>query len=374
MKLLIAGDFVPRCRIATKIEQEDFTFLEEVQSLIRSVDYSIVNLESPVVIRESKPIEKTGPSLCCTDKAIECISHAGFNCVTLANNHFRDYGQTGVEDTINTCQKYGIDYVGGGRTQSEAKRTLFVCVGGETVAIINACEHEWSIASEDCGGSNLLDVITICHSIRIAKQQADYVLLIIHGGTEHYNLPTPRMKYTYRFFVEQGADAVINHHQHCYSGYEMYHNKPIIYGIGNFCFDKPVPGDDKSWEEGYLVKIQLADSICISLHPFVQCDENRAFVHLKSNQEEFLDTILRLNEIISDDKQLNDSFNRLAKNGSDILYSLLAPYSSSFMQSLFSKKVLPSFVTKNRLMRLLAFIQCDSHRDILLTGLKQLLK
>lgn len=43
------------------------------------------------------------------------------------------------------------------------------------------------------------------------------------------------MQEIYRFFVDIGADAVINHHQHCYSGYEVYKEKPIFYGLGNFC-------------------------------------------------------------------------------------------------------------------------------------------
>jgi poly-gamma-glutamate synthesis protein (capsule biosynthesis protein) len=42
---------------------------------------------------------------------------------------------------------------------------------------------------------------------------------------------------TYRFFIEAGADAVVNHHQHCICGYEVYKGKPIFYGLGNFCFD-----------------------------------------------------------------------------------------------------------------------------------------
>ena len=48
-----------------------------------------------------------------------------------------------------------------------------------------------------------------------AKKKADFVLVIVHGGSEHFQLPTPRMQATYRFFVDAGADAVVNHHQHC---------------------------------------------------------------------------------------------------------------------------------------------------------------
>ena len=62
MKLLIAGDFVPRRRTADQIEKGDFSCLEEVKPILQSVDYAIVNFESPVVMREAKPIAKTGPS------------------------------------------------------------------------------------------------------------------------------------------------------------------------------------------------------------------------------------------------------------------------------------------------------------------------
>ena len=77
------------------------------------------------------------------------------------------------------------------------------------------------------------------YKIQEAKENADYVLVIVHGGIEHYQLPTSRMIETYRFFIDAGADAVVNHHQHCYSGYERYKSKPIIYGLGNLLFDNP---------------------------------------------------------------------------------------------------------------------------------------
>ena len=119
MNILIAGDFVPRRRISAQIEIGNFSCIEEVVPVIQSVDYAIVNFESPIVNHEAKPIDKTGPNLKCTEKALECIAHVGFNCITLANNHFRDFGQIGVEDTIDVCESQHIDYVGGGKTMED---------------------------------------------------------------------------------------------------------------------------------------------------------------------------------------------------------------------------------------------------------------
>ncbi len=370
VKVLIAGDFASRFRVAAQIEQGNYSSLDEVKPFVQSVDYSIVNFESPVVLREAKPIDKTGPNLMCSEKAMECVAQAGFSCVTLANNHFRDYGQIGVEDTIDSCTKYGLDYVGGGKSQIESTRVLYKQINRKTLAIINVCENEWSIASENHGGSNPLDIVSVCRSLNVAKQQSDFALIIVHGGTEHYNLPTPRMKNTYRFFVENGADAIINHHQHCYSGYEIYQGKPIFYGLGNFCFDKNSVGTDELWERGYMVELEFSDQIGFRLLPYVQCDKTQPVVQMIKEQEEFNSSIERLNSIIADDFQLKNRFEHVAIKGAIIAKNLLVPYSSPLAKSMSSRGLLPSFVTDDKLKQLLAHIQCEAHRDVLLFGLK----
>ena len=373
MNVIITGDFVPYQRVASQIKNNDFSCLEEVKSLIHSVDYAIVNFECPVLKKEAKPISKTGPNLHCTENAMECIARTGFNCVTLANNHFRDFGQIGVLNTLESCRKYGVDYVGGGKNLAEALQVLYKRINGQELAIINVCEHEWSIASENQGGSNPMDLVGISRQIKEAHYYADYVLLIVHGGTELYNLPTPRMKKTYRFFVEQGADAVINHHQHCYSGYEIYCGKPIFYGLGNFCFDKPHTKNDKLWKEGIMVEIQFNQEISFVLHPYVQCDGSKPAVIILKDKTAFNDALSRLNTIIADDTQLKKCYQGMVSDKRTLTKDILSPYSSFFFEKLSEKGLVPSFITKKRIRKLLANIQCESHLDILLASLtKQL--
>lgn len=84
--------------------------------------------------------------------------------------------------------------------------------------------------------------------------------MIVHGGVEHHQYPTKRMVQTYRFFVDAGADAVINHHQHCPCGYEIYNGKPIYYGLGNFCFDWDGKRDSM-WNVGYMVALNVDRNI-----------------------------------------------------------------------------------------------------------------
>lgn len=100
--VIIAGDLVPIGRVAKLFDDKRFAdVLEDVRSVTQECDFSIVNLEAPVVFsKECKPIKKAGPNLKTNNSAIEAIKYAGFDAVTLANNHFRDYGNKGCEDTI----------------------------------------------------------------------------------------------------------------------------------------------------------------------------------------------------------------------------------------------------------------------------------
>ena len=370
MKILIAGDFCPQHRVAELFEKGDFsTVLGEVQTIIKHSDYSIVNYECPVCNGTEKPIIKIGPNLKCSKSGIEAIQWAGFNCVTLANNHFRDYGQEGIEQTTNLCQAQGIETVGGGRTLAEARNTLLINRGLSKVAIINVCENEWSIATDIRGGSNPINPIRQYYDIKEAKQEADFVIVIVHGGTEWYNLPTPRMKETYRFFIETGADAVINHHQHCYSGYELFQGKPIFYGLGNFCFDKGAQ-NKIFWHEGYMVMLDLhEEKIDFTIIPYEQCAAQPT-IHVLDDRTEFDLEIQKLNLIIADDKLLQDSFHRLSLSRKRGIYNILSPYSSRLLKRLQIHGIIPAFVTKNKLISVLSKIQCEAHRDILLEFLK----
>lgn len=271
MKILIAGDYCPKNRIAQIIEEGRFEdAFRQVSSLTKGCDYSIVNLECPINSSGENGIKKAGPSLKCSPKAVDAIKYAGFDCVTLANNHFYDQGDQGVNETIETLKKAKLEYVGGGYNIEEAGRTLYKTIGDKSLAVINCCEHEFSIATQTTGGSNPLNPIHQYYAIKEAKDKVDYVLVIVHGGIENFQYPTPRMKETYRFFIEAGADAVVNHHQHCFSGYEVYNGKPIFYGLGNFCFDW-AERSTLLWEEGFVVTIDFSKAgIEYQFYPYQQ--------------------------------------------------------------------------------------------------------
>ena len=374
MKILIAGDFCPQYRVAERFEKEDYSFvLGAIKPTIEEVDYSIVNLECPVTKGSEKPIVKQGSNLKCTKKAIDALKWCGFDCVTLANNHFLDYGEEGVANTLEACTEVGIDVVGGGMSLQESSRVLYRDINGKMLAIINCCEHEFSIATDKTAGSNPLNPIQQYYAIEGAREKADYVLVIVHGGNEHYQLPSPRMQETYRFFIDAGADAVVNHHQHCYSGYEIYNEKPIFYGLGNFCFDKNKKRNIE-WHEGYVLILQFDQSnVGFSMIPYNQCSEDATII--KTDETSFDGCIKKLNAIISDRSQLSEMFKRYNMQKLRSTNLILEPLTNRYGRALQQRGFLPKFFYSEKyVLRLYNVIKCEAHKDKIDFYLDYLLK
>lgn len=369
MNILIAGDYCPKNRTKKILEDKQYEIVfSEVTKLTEKVDYSILNFECPVVINSAKPIKKNGPNLRCKKTAVEAIKYAGFNCVTLANNHFYDYGETGVKDTLNSLNEYKLDFVGGGLNIEHAQNALYKIIKEKKFAFINFCENEWSIATQTTGGSAPINPIKNYYQINNARLKADYVIVIVHGGTEHYQLPTPRMKETYRFYVDAGADVVINHHQHCYSGYEIYNEKPIFYGIGNFCFDWEGIRNN-IWNKGYLVELNFKEkNITFKLHPYIQCDEHPSVTFMdKKNTLKFEEDINNLNDIISNETSLNFHFNQLIKKKQSSTLMMFEPYKNRYLTGLRYRGLIPSLFPNKKFSQLKNHIICEAHRDILIS-------
>ena len=359
MRILIAGDYVPQYRIQNLIENNDFSFFDQTRNLTREMDFAIVNLEAPIYDGKCKPIQKFGPNLKSTPKVIESLKYGGFNVVTLANNHIMDYGAKSLKETETLLNKAGILHVGTGKNLKEAGKTLYLEKNEKRLAIINCCENEFSIAEYNKPGANPLNPIKQFHAIQEAKERSDYILVIVHGGHEHWQLPSPRMVETYRFFIDAGADAVINHHQHCYSGYEVYKNKPIFYGLGNFCFDTSQPLD--FLYEGFAVELNFKENLNFNILPYNQCKDNVKINFLETDT--FNKRLIELNEIIQNPDKLRIETDKYYSSFNSFIDESLQPYNNRLLRKLYSLKLIPKLFRGRKFKILEDLILCESHRD-----------
>ena len=359
MELIIAGDFslqgrMKGCGDARRIEAS----LSPVCDIVRSADYSVVNFEGTAT-SSRKGILKDGPCLKNDPASLKALKQTGFRVVTLANNHVGDFSFSGVMDTIRNCEEEGLLHVGAGENLAAAESPLFLR-GDRTVAILNVCESEALIATKSTPGLAPIDLIGLNRRIRDLRSQVDYVILITHGGCEHYQLPTPQMKKRFRFLSEAGADVIINHHQHCFSGYERHQGRLIFYGLGNFFFDRPAAGE--IWKEGYMVRLKLTDTVSFELIPYTQCKEDLAVLPLET--EAFSARLEKLNRIIADDSLLEEEFDRLVRTKRPL--STFLPYSNHYLTEMYNRGWLPSLLPRRKLAKLLSRVRCEVHREILL--------
>jgi hypothetical protein len=298
IKLIFSGDFAPPLD-SKDIDRNHF---EELQLLLSDVNCHITNLECPLT-NYTHSIEKTGPSLRSVSEKIELLQQANVSISCLANNHIYDFGEKGITDTLNTCQENGIDTLGVVNRPDGRNHWLIKEIKGKRFGFLNYCEHEFSVREPSLLGACGFSPIDAYYDICKLKPRVDYLIVIYHGGNEYYPLPNPEMKKNFYYLADLGADAVIGHHTHVYSGYEVYNGKPLVYSLGNFFF--PYPGEPEEWHYGLLCELNVGSEITIDLHPIVQCKDK-----LETKPAEYpvkqkiLNDISELSEVIRNDEKL----------------------------------------------------------------------
>lgn len=244
---------------------------EKIINFFKSFDYRIVNLEAPITSNLTRnKINKTGPHLRMSPKTINpFLKELKIDAVTMANNHIMDYGERGLFDTIEHLDKMKIKHLGAGINLKEASKPLTIFFDKKKVAVLNFCENEWSIAQNNCCGSNPMDLIENAKQINEANESHDTVIVIIHGGHEYFKLPSPRMQKQYRFYADQGANLIVGHHTHCIGGYENYNGISIYYSLGNYLFTKN--NICEHWYNGFILDVDLRyDQISSEIIPINQ--------------------------------------------------------------------------------------------------------
>lgn len=338
-------------------------------------ELSVVNLECPLTHCQT-PIVKSGPHMRSVPACAEGIRSGGFDVVTLANNHIMDMGERGLVDTLSACRAVGLMTVGAGRDLEEATQPLIVAIGGLKIAILAFTEHEFSIATSSKAGAWPLDPVDNHQQIKAAQQQANYVLVTYHGGNEYHPLPSPRVSKTSRQLVDWGANAVICHHTHVASGMEIYRGAPIVYGTGNFLFDKAGSHPD-GWYTGYLVnlKIRANTTSDIQLIPYRQCIDHPGIYKMGTPEaDNFLCEINKLSEVIADESALASAWEQFC-GARRVQYLSRILALSRIERRLLRWGIWPFWRCRRiQVKELLNLVSCESHRDVLISVMLSELK
>jgi poly-gamma-glutamate synthesis protein (capsule biosynthesis protein) len=194
-------------------------FLKNASPYFLNDDFTAVNLENVFSDRALSPAQKPLPAYWFKSKTsnTEILTASGVECVSVSNNHTRDYGTEGLSDTISALENAGIEY-------GTDSKTVYFEKNGFKTAIICCCMWNRSWADG------------IIKRIKEAEQQSDFQIVFFHGGKEAEHTPEQWKIDACRELVDNGADIVVGAHPHVLQRTESYNGAKIIYSLGNFCF------------------------------------------------------------------------------------------------------------------------------------------
>lgn len=193
------------------------------------------------------------------------LSNAGFNIVSLANNHSLDYGVEGLQHTMQALDAVGIHHVGAGMNVDEARTPVIVDRGGARVAFLAYSltfpENFW--AGENTPGTAFGHEDHLRADVASAKLGADIVVVSFHWGREATTELRDYQRNLAHTAVDAGAVLVLGHHPHVLQGIERYKNGLILYSLGNFAFGSYSRRATRSviaqctFENAQLISLQL---------------------------------------------------------------------------------------------------------------------
>ncbi len=370
VSLLIAADLVP-----TKSNYDlfmsgkiDALIGPNLVKVLEDADLRIFNLETPLT-DEVKPIIKCGPNLFAPTAAIHGIIALNPTVIGLANNHILDQDEQGLFSTIKVLKHANIAFVGAGANLNEASRPYVVERECGRIGIYACAEHEFSIATEDTPGANPFDSLESLDHIVSLKAECDFVIVLYHGGKEHYRYPSPYLQKICRKMVRKGADLIICQHSHCIGCYEEYEGSTIIYGQGNFIFDYD---DSEFWQTSLLLKVNISDRLYVDYIPIMKsgngvrlADKQEAKDILFSYQQRSMDIVKA--------GFIEQKYEQFAVENYLLYMRCFAGFGkwlSRLDRRLFNGWLTRNKYNKKQFLALQNFIECEAHRELILKFLK----
>jgi len=257
VSIVFVGDIMLSRIVDAKMRTYNNYFypFEETAEFLRSADITFGNLET--TITPGQPIE-SGQMLFRADPRVAVsLKEAGFDILSLANNHTLNFGKKGLIDTFKYLNEVGVEYVGAGNNFIEAHQPVIKEVHGIKVGFLaytypaeyqaNFADHEPQLAFW-IKEKMVQDVVAL-------KEKADFLVVSMHAGGEYRPAAHPSQVEFARAAIDAGADLVIGHHPHVVQNAEIYNGKYIFYSLGNFIFDQMWSEETR---EGLVLKVIIS--------------------------------------------------------------------------------------------------------------------
>jgi len=236
-------------------------------------DARVVNLETAVTTSEDAWPGK-GIHYRMHPANAPCLTAAKIDCCVLANNHVLDWGQRGLGETLDALHAAGIRTAGAGQDDTEASAPAVIALPGGGRVLVFAygmasagVDLDWA-AGKGRAGVNILPDLSarsaedVARRVHAAKGKGDFVLVSIHwGGNWGYDIAGAEREFAHALIDTAGVDVVHGHSSHHPKGIEVYREKLILYGCGDFLNDyEGIGGYDSFRSELTLMYFPTVDT------------------------------------------------------------------------------------------------------------------
>ena len=213
-----------------------------------AADVRLVNLETSIT-RSDERWPNKDVHYRMHPKNVPCLAAGRIDVCALANNHVLDHGRLGLLETLETLRRAGVKVAGAGRDLAEARRPAVVelAAGGRVVAIAFGTEtsgipSSWAAAGDRPGVDLVRAPIDeaaaeVAERLRRVKRPGDVAVASVHWGTNWgYQVPPAHVHFAHRL-IEAGVDVVHGHSSHHVRPIEVYRDRLVLYGCGDFIDD-----------------------------------------------------------------------------------------------------------------------------------------
>jgi poly-gamma-glutamate synthesis protein (capsule biosynthesis protein) len=247
--LTVVGDIMLGRRVGERAAAEgDPSYpLRPMQRRLRSADITVGNLES-TLSTEGSPTQG-GDSFAADPEVARGLRTAGFDALSVANNHAGDYGETALVQTVDRLAAAGLRPFGAGRNLAGARRPAVVERHGVRFGFVgfNAIGETPEAGPSQPGASSVsmpirtgpLDRAELDRLLEDVRRLAGRVMP--HWGDQYTERPLPIQEYVARRLVRAGADLVVGGHPHWVQGASLADDSLVVQSLGNFTFDMTTP-------------------------------------------------------------------------------------------------------------------------------------
>lgn len=250
IQLAAVGDIMMDRGLGYNLTQGHLTYpFAKVSHLFHAADITVGNVESALGTG-GEPAPKSYPFRA-PPEAAEALALAGFDVVSLANNHGMDYGAETLLEGMGLLKAAGVQPIGAGANRAEARAPFITEANGLSVAFLayvnvpvealTAFDVKTWDATDATPGLAWGEPDVVAEDVTAVRPQADLVVVVLHSGFEYIEEPSEPQAAIARAAIDAGADLVIGHHAHILQGIEFYNGGVIVYGLGNFAFE--IDGD-----------------------------------------------------------------------------------------------------------------------------------